>query len=172
MRARQLQRRAEISQPGRAWTFSGAPGCAPATTAYRDAVLTTLTYLCQGGIYDHVGGGFARYSVDAEWLVPHFEKMLYDNGQLLSLLSSPIARRSGLCSGRESTRRSSWLIREMQLPGGGFASSLDADTEHEEGLTYVWSLDEFAAVLGGRFRELRRDLRCDAGGKLGRRRSS
>ena len=56
-------------------------------TDYRDAVVNTLTYLCQGGIYDHVGGGFARYSVDAEWLVPHFEKMLYDNGQLLSLLS-------------------------------------------------------------------------------------
>ncbi|HWT29607.1 MAG TPA: DUF255 domain-containing protein [Propylenella sp.] len=124
---------------------------------FRSAVLTTLTFMCQGGIYDHLGGGFARYSVDAEWKVPHFEKMLYDNGQLLGLLSlayrdtgNPLFRlRIGETVG--------WLRREMQLAGGGFASSLDADTEHEEGVTYLWTSPELQAALAedaGRFAEV------------------
>ena len=115
----------------------------------------TLTYLCQGGIYDHVGGGFARYSVDADWLVPHFEKMLYDNGQLLSLLSYAYAETKQPLFRTRIDETVGWLVREMQLPGGGFASSLDADTEHEEGLTYVWSWDELQEALGDDFADLR-----------------
>ena len=85
--ARQLPRRAEIPERVRPANFSGGPGFGPATKSFRTAVLTTLNFLCQGGIYDHLGGGFSRYSVDQHWLVPHFEKMLYDNAQLLSLLA-------------------------------------------------------------------------------------
>jgi uncharacterized protein YyaL (SSP411 family) len=120
-------------------------------TQYRDAVVNTLTYLCQGGIYDHVGGGFARYSVDAEWLVPHFEKMLYDNGQLLSLLAFAYADTNQPLFRMRIDETVDWLVREMQLPGGGFASSLDADTDHEEGLTYVWSEAELREALGQNF---------------------
>jgi len=130
------------------------------------AVLRTLTYLCQGGIYDHVGGGFARYSVDAQWLVPHFEKMLYDNGQLLSILSY-----AHLETGRPLFRARidetvSWLLREMQLPGGGFASSLDADTNHEEGLTYVWSWDDLQEALGADFESFARAYGVTPGGNF------
>ncbi|SEQ54300.1 hypothetical protein SAMN05216548_105168 [Faunimonas pinastri] len=113
----------------------------------RQAVLTTLRHLCQGGIYDHVGGGWARYAVDAQWRVPHFEKMLYDNAQLLALMSwAEATAPSGLFRARIA-ETIDWLVREMQLPGGGFASGLDADTEHEEGLTYVWSLGEIQSLL-------------------------
>ncbi len=115
---------------------------------YRTAVLTTLTNLCQGGIYDHVGGGFARYSTDAEWLVPHFEKMLYDNGLLLSALAYAQQEAPQPLFRQRIDETVGWLVREMQLGDGGFAASLDADTEHEEGLTYVWSLEEIADALG------------------------
>ena len=118
---------------------------------YRDAVVTTLTHLCQGGIYDHVGGGFARYSTDAEWLVPHFEKMLYDNGLLLSVLSYAQLEAPRPLFRQRIDGTIAWLIREMQLSGGGFAASLDADTEHEEGLTYVWSAEELRNALSDRY---------------------
>ena len=118
---------------------------------FRDAVTVTLTHLCQGGIYDHVGGGFARYSVDAEWLVPHFEKMLYDNGLLLSALAYAQHEAPRPLFRQRIDETVAWLVREMQLPGGGFAASLDADTEHEEGLTYVWSVDELREALGDDF---------------------
>jgi uncharacterized protein YyaL (SSP411 family) len=115
---------------------------------YREAVVTTLTHLCQGGIYDHLGGGFARYSVDARWLVPHFEKMLYDNAQLLRLLSRvTISEDSQLFRQRiEETAR--FLLGAMITAGGAFAASYDADSEGEEGRYYVWSKDELDAVLG------------------------
>jgi uncharacterized protein YyaL (SSP411 family) len=119
--------------------------------AYRSAVITTLEHLCQGGIYDHVGGGFARYSVDAQWLVPHFEKMLYDNALLLKMLSLAHLEQPSRLFRARIEETVGWLLREMAHPSGGFAASLDADTEHEEGLTYVWTEPEVREALGGDF---------------------
>jgi uncharacterized protein YyaL (SSP411 family) len=127
----------------RAWKRSGHP-------PYRDAVVKALDAMCQGGIYDHLGGGFSRYSTDARWLVPHFEKMLYDNAGLVDLLTLVWQQtRSSLYQQRvEETL--DWVAREMSTPEGGFASSLDADSEHEEGKFYVWSEAEIDTVLGER----------------------
>lgn len=114
----------------------------------KKAVLTTLTRICQGGIYDHLGGGFSRYSVDERWLVPHFEKMLYDNALLLDLLTEAWRETHDPLFAARIEETVGWVLREMVAEGGGFAASLDADSEGEEGRFYVWSADEILNVLG------------------------
>ncbi|WKB51628.1 thioredoxin domain-containing protein [Eleftheria terrae] len=112
------------------------------------AALLSLRRMAEGGLYDQLGGGFFRYSTDAEWLIPHFEKMLYDNGLLLRLYAEagqltdePLWRE--VCGGTAD-----WLLREMPAAGGGWCSSIDADAEGEEGRFYVWQRDEVLALLG------------------------
>jgi uncharacterized protein len=114
----------------------------------REAVDLTLTQLAQGGIYDHLGGGYARYSVDERWLVPHFEKMLYDNALLIDMMSHAWREAKTPLYAQRVAETIGWLTREMTTDGGAFAASLDADSEGEEGRFYVWSLAEIEDVLG------------------------
>jgi uncharacterized protein len=111
-------------------------------------VHTTLVRMARGGMYDHLGGGFARYSVDAHWMVPHFEKMLYDNAQLASLyLHAWLAFRDPECR-RVCEETLDYLLRDMTHPEGGFYSAEDADSEGHEGKFYVWTPEEIRTVLG------------------------
>ena len=107
-----------------------------------------LEQMAKGGINDHLGGGFCRYSVDAQWMIPHFEKMLYDNGQLLSLYAEAWAADGHRPLFKHACERTAdWLMREMQSPLGGYYASLDADSEGEEGRFYVWTPAEVVALL-------------------------
>ncbi len=142
--------------------FGGAPKFPPSSALELllargiDApVERTLDAMMSGGIYDQIGGGFARYSVDANWLVPHFEKMLYDNAQLARVYlhgwqAFGHDRYQRIC---EETL--DWALREMRGPEGGFYSALDADSEGEEGRFYVWTPEELHAVLGERAAEIK-----------------
>jgi uncharacterized protein len=113
-----------------------------------ELVELTLEHMCEGGIYDHLGGGFSRYSVDEKWLVPHFEKMLYDNAQILELLALAYQRSEKKLFLQRAQETFDWLVREMSTPEGAFCASLDADSEGKEGKFYVWSRAEIGAVLG------------------------
>ncbi|MBV1702794.1 MAG: thioredoxin domain-containing protein [Hyphomicrobiales bacterium] len=114
----------------------------------RNLVYHTLRQICAGGIYDHVGGGFARYSTDEFWLVPHFEKMLYDNAQLLDLLALAYHDTQDPIFKARAEQTVAWMQRELATPGGAFSASLDADSEGVEGRYYIWTASQIRAALG------------------------
>ena len=125
------------------WRAAGRTGVAE----YRQLVLLALERMAQGGLFDHLGGGFARYSTDERWLAPHFEKMLYDNAQLLELLALAALATDKPLFRQRAEETVAWLTREMTTPDGAFCASLDADSEGVEGKFYVWTAEEIAAVL-------------------------
>ncbi len=114
----------------------------------RDHVLLTLRKMALGGIYDQAGGGFCRYSTDAEWRVPHFEKMLYDNAQLISLYSDAFSASGEAGFGRVVRETVSFTIRELGAPNGLFRAALDADSEGEEGAFYTWTAEQAREAAG------------------------
>ncbi|WP_143960715.1 thioredoxin domain-containing protein [Litoribacter populi] len=114
----------------------------------KDKVLFTLKKIGMGGIYDHIGGGFARYSVDAEWFAPHFEKMLYDNGQLLSLYAKAYQSSGDEFFKEKIEETIEWLKNDMLQPEGGFNAAIDADSEGEEGKFYTWKAQNLKDLLG------------------------
>ena len=124
---------------------------------YRQCVVKTLTHLCQGGIYDHLGGGFARYSVDERWLVPHFEKMLYDNALIVDLLTLVNNTENNILFRKRIEETIGWLVSEMITDEATFAASYDADSQGQEGTYYIWSYQEVLSVIP----EANRNLFCN-----------
>jgi uncharacterized protein YyaL (SSP411 family) len=122
----------------------GAPGAARAL----EMAAGTMTAMARGGMYDQLGGGFSRYSVDAAWVVPHFEKMLYDNALLARAYAHLWRRTADPLARRVARDTCAWMIRELRTGEGGLASALDADSDGEEGLFYTWTRDELREVLG------------------------
>jgi uncharacterized protein len=116
----------------------------------RDMLRFTLEKMAGGGIFDHLGGGFCRYSVDEHWMIPHFEKMLYDNGPLLALYAQAAIAFDDPEFRETAQATASWVMREMQSPEGGYYSSVDADSEGEEGKFYVWRTEEAKQLLDDR----------------------
>ncbi len=112
-----------------------------------DMLLRTLKLMAEGGIFDHLGGGFSRYSVDAEWTIPHFEKMLYDNGPLLWLYAQSYQISDQPSLAHVCKAIAHWVMAEMQDPQGGYYSSVDADSQGEEGKFYVWTPEQVKALL-------------------------
>ena len=110
-------------------------------------VMTTLTKMARGGIYDHLGGGFCRYSTDHQWMIPHFEKMLYDNGSLLALYSDALGLGSDPLFAGAVQETAGWMMREMQHPDGGYFAAQDADSEGVEGKFYVWRREAVKRAL-------------------------
>lgn len=110
-------------------------------------VFSSLTHMAKGGIYDQLGGGFFRYSVDAEWRIPHFEKMLYDNAQLIELYALAYKQTGDELYARVADETARWVISKMQSSEGGYYSSVDADSEGIEGKYYVWNIDEIKSLL-------------------------
>lgn len=139
----------------RHWSATAQPGLHDARQdagqdkAALNMACFTLTKMAHGGVYDQLGGGFCRYSVDELWMIPHFEKMLYDNGPLLVLYSEAWLIAQDPLFKRIAEETAAWVMREMQSPEGGYYATLDADSEDHEGKFYAWSHEEVRAVLNG-----------------------
>ncbi len=129
----------------RHWRDS-AHGAEPDTQALF-AVALSLTRMAEGGVYDQLGGGFFRYAVDADWTIPHFEKMLYDNGPLLALYAQMWLVSADEIFRRVANETADWAIRDLRAPGGAFFSTLDADSDGEEGRFYVWKPEQAQGLL-------------------------
>jgi uncharacterized protein YyaL (SSP411 family) len=146
--------------------FLWRAGLRTGDASFFETVEHTLEHMSEGGIYDHLGGGFSRYSVDERWLVPHFEKMLYDNAQLLELLALAFQRSGNPLFAERARETVGWLKREMVTGEGAFAASLDADSEGHEGKFYLWSLNEIEAALGPDTADFAAEYDITAGGNF------
>src|SRR5688572_25403554 len=128
----------------------------------RSMALVTLRRMAEGGIFDQLGGGFCRYSVDPFWMIPHFEKMLYDNGPLLALCAQAAVATGDVILREAALATAGWALREMRAPGGAFFAALDADSEGHEGRYYVWQRAEVEKLLpAGQYRVLARRFGLD-----------